>query len=165
MTGTLKAISQDLISSTCTNESRSERSPENNRPLLYVLRACSNEALWTINKLVIYRVVQVEKQESFRQLISFVSSSSLRLEGPLTRSHFSRLQVFGTTIMRITEDGFELAVDSILHILHSEAFERNFVETARRLPNSSSSNHNHINSRTHKRSSRRRAAARKSRHN
>ncbi|CRK87016.1 CLUMA_CG000878, isoform A [Clunio marinus] len=31
--------------------------------------------------------------------------------------------------MRIIEDGCELVVDSILHILHSEAFEQSSVET------------------------------------
>jgi hypothetical protein len=75
--------------------------------------------------------------------------------------HAAIRQVFGITIMRITEDGFELAVDSILHILHSEAFERNFAETVRKLL-SSSSNNKHSSNKTHRKSRRQAATPKKS---
>lgn len=88
----------------------------------------------TINKL--HRVVSSTAETRRKAFIcwqfnwQFVSSNV---------SFFYIFQVFGITIMKIIEDGFELAADSILLILHSEAFERNFAEIRKILSPSSSS--------------------------
>jgi hypothetical protein len=71
--------------------------------------------------------------------------------------------------MRITEDGFELVVDSIQLTLRSEAFERNFDVTVRKplinSSNSSKSKNHHSNQKAHKKSRRQAAAAKKNHHN
>lgn len=74
------------------------------------------------------------------------------------------LQVFGTIIMKIIEDGFVLVVDSI-HLTHlppSEDFEQNFAITVRKLLSSSSNNSNY--NQTHNKSLLR-VEAKKSHHN
>lgn len=88
----------------------------------------------TINKL--HRVVVSSAVETRRKAFicwqfnwQFVSSNV---------TFFYIFQVFGITIMKIIEDGFELAADSILPTQNSEAFERNFAKTVRKILSPSS---------------------------